>query len=137
MSDIRDFFKAFIEGRLESIFDDDDAYVPVGEIPKELLQAFRRHIKDKEMLDKEVELFLGQEKLRVERLVSEKFDDRIEAMKEERQALWDKISDAIGVPREENLSLNRETGVVSKKVSDKKQKPNLSVVQFPRDKDVH
>ncbi|OME54137.1 hypothetical protein BSK59_16285 [Paenibacillus odorifer] len=142
MSDFKDFMKSVLEGKvtdLSGLFDEDEKYTPVGEIPKELLQRYKRYMKDHNHLDHEIRLFIEQEQLKLRRIVDELYEGKLESMNELRSSLWDEISDAVGVSRAEDLTIDRETGIVSKKISsNEKKKSHLTVVSTRKDnKDLH
>lgn len=120
MDDIRKLLAAIKNGRAIPVsmgsfpFDDDEKdKVVVGTIPHELLKRYRKHWKQKEQFDEEMEIFAKQLQLEAQRKIDEKFGERVENLQDERDTLWAEISDAVNIPREENLSIDITNGVIT------------------------
>lgn len=80
MSDFKDFMRSVLEGKvtdLSGLFDDDEKYTPIGEVPKELLQRYKRYLKDQSHLDHEIRLFIEQEQLKIKKLLDELYEENL------------------------------------------------------------
>lgn len=85
----------------------------IGKVPIELLKRFRVWSKAQDLLDEEVELFTKQAELEAEKKAEELYGERRDELMDEKEAVWNAISDHLGVSRDLKLSINVRNGMIS------------------------
>lgn len=95
-------------------FDEDTLQkVEVGRVPQEILRRYRAWNKGKEQLENEMEARASQFANECRQRMEDEFGDREEQVIELKDEIWNEIADYLHVAREDKLSINIRTGMVS------------------------
>lgn len=132
----RDNFERFLQRMIASgkvitpdFFDEEEDAEVIGKVPRDLLKRYRQMNNELEMLHKEIEVFAKQLEIEAQRQIDEKFGQRQEEVNDLKNEIWDAISDAMGVSRDRNLTIDIRDGSISadhekpKVLFDEKDKP--------------
>lgn len=95
-------------------FDEEELQkVEVGRITQELLKRYKTWHKSKEQLENEMELRAKQLSFECQQRMEEEFGDREDQVITVKDELWNEIADYLHVAREDKLSINIRSGMVS------------------------